>query len=165
MLRAATVADVSTIRQLAHDVWWPTYGRYLAHGQISLMLELIYSEQALRGQIEAGQCFSLALRGELTVGFVGWHPKPGSSKIMRIEKLYVSQSEQGKGTGKLLIDHVAEIAHAAGCSYLELNVNRYNPAKAFYERQGFVIVDTVDIPYHGYILNDYIMQMELKGGR
>ena len=153
------------IRQLANDIWWPTYGNYIDHGQIRLMLELIYSEPALRAQLEAGQCFSLALRGRTAVGFVGFQPKQDNPMTMRIEKLYVSQSEQGKGTGKLLINHVAKIAHAAGCSYLELNVNRYNPATDFYERQGFVIVDTVDTPYHDYVLNDYIMQKELGTDR
>src|SRR3546814_7974031 len=61
-LRTATVTDVPTIRQLAHDTWWPTYGAYIDHGQISLMLELIYSKNALRTQLAAGQCFAPALR-------------------------------------------------------------------------------------------------------
>src|SRR3546814_202410 len=164
-LRTATVTDVPTIRQLAHDTWWPTYGAYIDHGQISLMLELIYSKNALRTQLAAGQCFALALRGDTAVGFVGFQPKAGHPKTMRIEKLYVGQSEQGNGTGKLLINHVAQVALATDCSHLELNVNRYNPASGFYERQGFVITDTVDTPYHGYVLNDYIMQMELRAGR
>lgn len=162
-LQAATATDLPVIRRLAHDIWWPTYGSYIAQGQISLMLELIYSEKALRGQLEAGQRFSLAMRGDTAVGFVGFQPKHANLQIMRIEKLYVMQSEQGKGTGKLLIGHVAQIALADSCSYLELNVNRFNPAVRFYERQGFVLVDTVDIPYYGYVLNDYVMQKELEG--
>lgn len=160
-LRAATVADLPIIRQLAHDIWWPTYGSYLAHDQISLMLELIYSEPALLGQFEKGQYFTLALRDQTAVGFVGFQPKIGQSQVMRIEKLYITSSERGKGTGKLLINHVSQRALEAGCSALELNVNRDNPATTFYGRQGFVIVDTVDIPYHGYILNDYVMRKEI----
>lgn len=158
ILQAATAADVSSIRRLAHEIWWPTYGGFIAHGQISLMLELIYSEQALQAQIEAGQRFVLALRGQRAVGFVSFRPKPAEPDIMRIEKLYLSQSQQGKGTGRLLIDHVNQQAQVADCSLLELNVNRHNPAVGFYDRQGFVITDTVDIPYHGYVLNDYVMQ-------
>lgn len=160
-LRTAVAADMPTIRQLAHDIWWPTYGGYLASGQVSLMLELIYSEPALLRQLEAGQRFTIAMRGDTAVGFVGFVPKLGKPQIMRIEKLYVTSSEQGKGTGTLLINHVSRHALAAGCSFLELNVNRNNPATTFYDRQGFVIVDTVDIPYHGYVLNDYVMQKEL----
>ncbi len=164
-LQAATAADLSLIRQLAHDIWWPTYGSYLAHGQISLMLELIYSDEALLRQLHAGQRFSLALRDDTAVGFVGFQPKPGNPETMRIEKLYVSPSEQGKGTGKVLVNHVAESALTAGCAYLELNVNRYNSAGEFYRRQGFVVIDKVDIPYQGYVLNDYVMRKELRSER
>ena len=164
-LRTATAADLSIIRELAHDTWWPTYGGYLPHGQISLMLDLIYSEHALRSRLEAGQQFILAVREDVVVGFVGFQPKSDIPGAMRIEKLYVRLSEQGKGTGKLLINHVSQAALAAGCSHVELNVNRDNPAAEFYSRQGFVIVDKVDIPYHGYILNDYVMRKELGANR
>lgn len=127
------------------------------------MLELIYSEEALQAQLKTGQRFSLALRGGVSVGFVGFQPKHGMAKTMRIEKLYVMPPEQGKGTGKLLIDHVTQAALAGGYSCLELNVNRSNTAVRFYDRQGFVIIDTVDVPYHGYVLNDYVMQKKLAG--
>ena len=164
-LRVATVADVPIIHQLAHDIWWPTYGNYIDHGQIRLMLELIYSEPALLEQFKTGQRFVLAMRGHTAVGFVGFRAKPAHPQTMRIEKLYVSPSEQGKGTGKLLIHHVAQTALAAGCSRLELNVNRNNPAATFYDRQGFIVINTVDLPYHGYVLNDYVMQKELEANK
>lgn len=160
-LRTAIAADFSVIRELAHDIWWPTYGGYLPHGQISLMLDLIYSEHALRSQFEAGQRFILAERAYVAVGFVGFQPKPDMPETMRIEKLYVQPPEQGKGTGKLLISRVSQAALAAGCSHMELNVNRNNSAAEFYRQQGFVIADRVDTPYHGYTLNDYVMRKEL----
>lgn len=156
-IQSATPADVSTICRLAHEIWWPTYRDLLPHGQIRLMLELMYSESALLNQLENGQQFSLATRNGTAVGFVGFQIKPESS-VMRIEKLYVLPSEQGKGTGKRLINHVAALALAANLPCLELNVYRHNPAKAFYERQGFTVVSEVEIPYHGYALKDYIMQ-------
>lgn len=163
-LRNATEMDFAVIRRLAHEIWWPTYGSYLAHGQISLMLEQIYSESALMEQAEAGQVFTMAMRGDIAVGFVGFKAKRGEPCTMRIEKLYVAQSEHGKGTGTLLINHIAQVALTTGCSALELNVNRYNPAIGFYTRLGFAIVETVDIVYHGYTLNDYVMRKDLVNG-
>ncbi|WP_262248901.1 GNAT family N-acetyltransferase [Parapedobacter soli] len=161
-LKAATAADAPAIRQLAHDSWWTTYGGYLDRGQISLMLELIYSEASLLAQFETGQSFTLAMRGHTPVGFTGFQPKPAEPHTMRIEKLYILPSEQGRGTGKLLINHVAQAALAGGRPQLELNVNRNNPAVTFYQRLGFTVVDTVDTPYHGYVLNDYVMQKDLR---
>ncbi len=158
---AATDADVATIHRLAHAIWWPTYRDYIPHAQIALMLANQYTEEALHAQMEAGQHFSLALHDGQTVGFAGFRPKPADPLVMRIEKLYVLASEQGKGTGKRLIGHVAEAAMALGMHSLELNVNRDNPAVTYYRHQGFVITETVDIPYHGYVLNDFVMQKSL----
>lgn len=120
----------------------------------------MYSESALLDQLKKGQQFALAVRHNTPVGFVGFQSKLPLS-VMRIEKLYVLPSEQGKGTGKRLINYVAELASAATISTLELNVYRHNPAKTFYERQGFTVVSEVEILYHGYTLKDYIMQRPL----
>jgi len=156
-IQAATPADVATIHRLANEIWWPAYRDLLPHGQIRLMLEFMYAESALLNQLKSGQQFALASRNGTVVGFVGFQTKPDSS-IMRIEKLYVLPSEQGKGTGKRLIHHVAALATAADIHCLELNVYRHNPAKTFYERQGFTVVSEVEIPYHNYTLKDYVMQ-------
>lgn len=155
----ATTADIAVIGQLAVDSWWPAYGSYLPHGQIRLMLENMYSEDALKQQLAEGHHFLLAYHTGQPVGFAGLHRTEGCGQhLVRVEKLYILPSEQGKGIGRLLLDEAAEYAcmHGAGC--LELHVNRNNPAKRFYEKQGFTVIKTVDIPYHGYVLNDYVMR-------
>ncbi|MFC3200016.1 GNAT family N-acetyltransferase [Parapedobacter deserti] len=157
----ATLDEVFVINRLAHEIWWPAYAKLLPHDQIDFMLKAIYSFDALRNQMAAGQRFCLAKRNGDAIGFVGFQPKPSVRSIMRIEKLYVLPSEQKKGIGKLLIDYVAQIALTADLHCLELNVYQYNPAKAFYEREGFKVVEAVEIPYHGYVLNDYVMQKQL----
>lgn len=159
-IHTAKYEDLRIIHRLAHKIWWPTYGELLPHGQIRLMLDNIYSESSLRAQRESGQQFAIATRRDVAVGFVGYQPKQ-ELPAMRIEKLYVLPSEQGKGTGKRLIDHVVLCALDAGFSLLELNVYRHNPAKAFYEHMGFSVTAEVAIPYHGYTLRDYIMQKPL----
>lgn len=157
VIQQATEADVPTIQQLAYDVWWPTYGELLPHGQIDLMLDQFYSSDALQQQMTAGHQFWLAIREGLPVGFVGYRPKPSVRHVMRIERLYVLPSEHRRGTGTRLLNHVLRQAKVAGMRSLELNVYRNNPAKAFYERQGFQIAESIKIPYHGYVLDDYVM--------
>lgn len=156
-VQAAGPTDIPTIRQLANEIWWSTYRDLLPHDQISLMLELMYTDAALRDQLRKGQQFALAKRAGNAVGFVGFQHNPASS-LMRIEKLYILPAEQGRGIGKRLINHVAKLASSAGLKAMELNVYRRNPAKHFYERQGFAVISEVQIPYHGYVLEDYIMQ-------
>ena len=69
---------------------------------------------------------------------------------------------QGKGIGKLLIDHVEVLAVANESETLSLNVNRFNKAQFFYKKLGFEIVAEEDVPLdHGYLMEDFIMEKSL----
>ena len=74
-------------------------------------------------------------------------------------KLYIDPGQQGKGIGKILLDHVLTDIKPKGAGNLELNVNRHNKARQFYEKIGFVITK-VDIG-KGYFMNDYVMNLSL----
>src|SRR5690606_14706095 len=83
------------------------------------------------------------------------------SKVFKIHKLYLDHNSQGKGWGKLMIAHISELILEMGGDIIELNVNRNNPAIDFYLKQGFIIYKNIDIPYHSFVLNDYIMRKNL----
>ncbi|MBS1504124.1 MAG: GNAT family N-acetyltransferase, partial [Bacteroidetes bacterium] len=68
---------------------------------------------------------------------------------------------QGKGYGKILINEVAQRTRDAGKHRLDLNVNRYNKARTFYEKMGFTVAYEEDIPIGPYWMNDYVMRKEL----
>lgn len=71
--------------------------------------------------------------------------------------------QQGLGTGKMLLEYVINKAKGAGASLLELNVNRNNKAKSFYEKNGFIVFRQEDIDIdNGYFMNDYVMRLELR---
>ena len=59
--------------------------------------------------------------------------------------------------------HIAAEAKHKGASEIELNVNRYNPAKTFYEKIGFTLIGQEDIDIGGgHFMNDYIMVMKIE---
>ena len=119
----------------------------------------MYSEESLKEQMDSGIEFILAERENTPVAFAGFSlTEPG---IYKLHKLYVLPSEQGSGTGKKLILHISDFAREQGGKILELNVNRGNPASEFYKKAGFDIYRTVDIAYHNFILNDYVMRKNL----
>jgi GNAT superfamily N-acetyltransferase len=68
---------------------------------------------------------------------------------------------QGKGYGKMLLQAVEHAVLKAGENILELNVNRDNKAKQFYERMGFEVVYDEDIPIGPYWMNDHVMRKKL----
>jgi len=74
----------------------------------------------------------------------------------------VLPTEQGKGLGKLLIDKAIEIAIAQNQKAIFLNVNKYNKARFFYEKLGFIIVkDEVIEIGNGYVMDDYVMESDV----
>lgn len=160
IIRKATVKDVPLIHDLAEKIWWPTYQPILSDEQISFMLKDMYSEDALNQQIKEGAIFIIVSRENTDVAFAGYSIETDES-VLKIHKIYVLPSEQGKGTGKKLIEHLKDLATGMNLTQLELNVNRGNPALDFYQKLGFEIKNSVDIPYHQFVLNDYVMRLVL----
>lgn len=154
----ANKEDAELIQQLAHSIWYPTYQDILSKKQIDFMLEKMYSAEAIGASIQLKSNFFLLFAEDEAVGFIGIEPR---GDLLRIEKIYLLPSTQGKGFGKLLIDFAAEEARKQGLSELELNVNRSNNAYHFYLKQGFRVVEEVDIPYYEFILDDYIMRKKI----
>jgi len=162
-LREATPADVETIRKMAQEIWYATYLSILTKEQLDYMLTEIYSAEKLTQQISNNeQTFLLVIEDEKIVAFAAYSPREEDPEIYKLHKLYCLPATQGKGYGKLLINEVSAKVLAAGKHLLELNVNRYNKAKSFYEKMGFKVMYEDDIAIGPYWMNDYIMHKELK---
>lgn len=121
----------------------------------------MYAPSALAQQFSEGITFLVAERNGVAVGFAAFSETNRQEQVFKLHKLYLLPSEQGKGTGKLLIEEVRTQAKNLGGLILELNVNRGNKAVDFYKKQGFDIHQTLDIPYHTFVLNDYVMRKPL----
>jgi ribosomal protein S18 acetylase RimI-like enzyme len=162
-IREATSEDAVIIRQMAEETWWATYSSILEPEQIEFMLNAIYEVNKLKKLIEQNnQTFILLLEDGTPVAFAGYSPREENPEIYKLHKLYCLPQTQGKGYGKLLIDEVASRVKKAGKNILELNVNRHNKAKQFYERQGFSVAYEEDIPIGPYWMNDYVMTKTLS---
>jgi len=162
-IRDAGVADLTIIQNLAEKTWWPTYSAILTPEQIRYMLQTIYSSAAMEKVIRDGsQQFILLSDEHADQGFASYGPRKEDQTIFKLHKLYILPGNQGKGYGRLLIDEVCRRIEARGSSTLDLNVNRYNPAKTFYEKIGFTVIYEEDVPIGPYWMNDYVMRLNLK---
>jgi diamine N-acetyltransferase len=161
-IRKATPGDAQTIRQLAEDTWWITYSPILEKEQISFMLDEIYSIGKLSHQLENNlQTYILLLEGDKAVAFTAFSPREEDLEVYKLHKLYCLPETQGKGYGKVLINEVINETLKAGKHQLDLNVNRYNKAKTFYEKMGFEVIYEEDIAIGPYFMNDYVMRKQL----
>lgn len=160
ILRLASPQDVSLIQNLAQQVWPHTYQHILTPNQIQYMMNMSYSTPALQEQMSRGHFFFVVYNQSNPVGFVSVGGV-GAGQY-RLHKIYVLGSEQGKGTGRLVLESIMVYLRNAGGKSLELNVNRNNRARSFYEKMGFVIIRQEDIDIgEGFFMNDFVMQRPL----
>lgn len=161
----ATPKDIPTIRSIAEETWWPTYGPILSVEQIRFMLDHIYSEHALDTAIKSGtQTFVILFDEKGSQGFASYGIKNEDSQICKLHKLYILPGNHGKGYGKLLIEEIKVRALSLNAEKLDLNVNRQNPAIGFYQKLGFKIIKEEDVPIGPYWMNDYVMRLQLLDG-
>jgi RimJ/RimL family protein N-acetyltransferase len=104
--------------------------------------------------------------GERLVGFCGYRRQQLSRVRHRadIGPFFVTQSHQGSGAAKVLMDGVIKEAKDSGVAQLELFVDTENQrAIAFYKRQGFELVamrvDSIRI--NGQSRNDYFFTLRI----
>lgn len=158
----ATVADLKIITEIAHKTWPLTYGKILSPAQLEYMLNAFYSDKALRANMKNGHEFILAKENDICLGFASFEHHHKNGNTTKIHKIYILPETQGKGIGKLLIDTIAQFAKENNTNSLLLNVNRFNKALTFYQKQGFEIIEEIDIELeHGYLMEDYVMEKEI----
>ena len=157
----ATASDIPLIRQLTFDIWPKTYSVVISKEQIDYMLEMMYNPATLQKQMEEDGCtFIIVYDDKEPVAFASYNET--EPQLWKLNKIYILQSQQGKGTGKFIINYIVDEIKTKHAKALQLQVNRENKAKDFYEKLGFKIIQTADFDIgNGYFMNDYVMSYEL----
>jgi ribosomal protein S18 acetylase RimI-like enzyme len=126
------------------------------------MMQLFYSSESLFIQMKEKQHqFIVALINNEPIAFASYG-EMGEAGVYKLHKIYVQPALQGKSVGKRIIDYILKHIETYKGTALELNVNRNNAAKQFYEKLGFSVVREEDIDIgNGYYMNDYVMRKTL----
>jgi ribosomal protein S18 acetylase RimI-like enzyme len=161
-IKHAQINDLPIINQLAHEIWPYAYLEILGEAQLKYMLDKIYSLPSLEHQLAVlNHSFILATENNIPIGFASYSPHDDNA-VYHLNKIYVLPDQQGKNIGKKMLDHIISAIKKSGASSLQLNVNRYNKALHFYEKQGFKVIRKEDIEIgSGYFMNDYVLEMHL----
>ncbi len=156
----STPFEIPFIEEIVEETWPHAYGQILTPEQLRFMLDTIYSKKALEQVMNDGsQKFLLLKDHEGYQGFASYGRRPNEPEVFKLHKIYIRPGCQGKGYGKMLIDEIKSDLRKQGIRLLDLNVNRYNPAKEFYLKLGFKVIREEDIPIGPYWMNDYVMRM------
>lgn len=162
-IRKATTEDIPAIIKIARITWPVAYKNILSEEQLKYMLDKFYDPEELKSQIETGQYFILALdENNVIAGFASFGKSEDTPGTFHLHKLYVLPEFQKLHAGRMLLDYAIEETSRLGVQEINLNVNRFNTARYFYEKLGFKIVRKVDNPIgNGYFMNDFIMTKKL----
>jgi GNAT superfamily N-acetyltransferase len=163
-IRAANSGDLQMIQHMAHEIWPHAYGKILSAAQLQYMLDKMYSLSSLQHQlVDLQHDFIIVSDDDVPAGFASFSAEKNDNFIFHLHKIYVSHERQGSGAGKMLLEYIIARIKELGATSLELNVNRHNNARYFYEKQGFLIKEEVDTDIgEGFFMNDFIMQLKLK---
>ncbi len=162
-IRQAIVSDAPIIQNLAETIWWPTYSSILKPDQIRYMLDHIYDLNTITKQITTGsQCYLVMEENSTPVGFASYSKRSEDPSVHKLHKLYCLPARQGQGNGRQLLAAVEKRTLEEGNKLLDLNVNKFNPARSFYEKMGFSVIYEEDIPIGPYWMNDFVMRKQLS---
>ena len=162
-IRHASIEDIPIIIDLAYRTWFVTYKGIISESQINYMFGEIYHPDALYKQITFLQHHFLILyEDDIPVAYASYSKIPDAAYIYKLHKIYILPEKQGKKYGAELIKKVEKIVCSEGGKYLQLNVNRNNKAKGFYERLGYKVIEIQDIAIGEFWMNDYLMEIDLS---
>lgn len=151
--------DISTVQQLAREIWEEHYLPIIGQQQIDYMLDLFYSTEKIQKELEEGVYWEILYLENEAIGYLVCEVE---KENIQLSKLYLKSKVRGKGLGKFLIDRSIEIAKENNKNSIRLNVNKNNTQSiAFYERVGFLKVEegVFDIG-NGYFMDDFIYEMK-----
>src|SRR5215470_5992838 len=103
-IKKATAQDIPLIRELCFKIWPQTYAPILSQDRIDYMLEYMYSAGALQRQMTEGSQFIFVYDDAEPVGYAAYLHK--GHGVYKLDKIYVLPSQQGKGTGRFVIDYI-----------------------------------------------------------
>ncbi len=159
---SASPMDIASIQSIVREVWPVAYKEMITKEQIDYMLKMMYSDESLLRQMTLEECeFILALDDTgAVVGFASY----GEIKahVFKLHKLYVYSNQQGKGTGKMLLDEVCVKSIEQGGTSIELQVNKKNTARKFYENNGFSLKHEAIFEIgNGFVMDDFVLERRL----
>ena len=161
-IKLASIEDIPAIVKIAYDTWFVTYQDVISQAQIEYMFGEMYTPESIYKQMDFYKhAFLILYQAEIPIGFASYGKLEEPINTYKLHKLYLLPIEQNKGFGRMLLNEVEKQVADLGADYLHLNVNRKNPALSFYEKLGYEIIETVDIPFAEFWLNDFILSKKI----
>lgn len=161
VFRTATPADIQTLQILAREIWREAYAGMITPEQIAYMLELMYADHVIAGEISSGMVWEIIELNGNACGFISYGM--ADNNAVKLSKIYIHKDTRGRGLAKAALQRIIDYACDNRRTSVYLTVNKQNRrAIRAYEKSSFVIADSAvfDIG-NGFVMDDYIMRLTL----
>jgi putative acetyltransferase len=149
IIREATLQDVNEIAILFHN----TIRRINVHdyspAQIERWAGTAPEPEKWKARLETHQTFVACLGGEIA-GFAEFETDG------HIDALYVHHDHQNEGIASLLLERIEQ--EAKRLEIVRLYTEASRTACLFFERKGFVVIQSQDVEYRGVRFRNYKME-------
>lgn len=153
--------QLTELAKLAKKIWNDYFLGIITQEQIDYMVEMNQSYPAIKKAIhEQHYRYYLAYEEGVMVGYMG--VKPEDDRLF-LSKLYLDAHVRGKGYASILFNEAIKLCGELKLKAIYLTCNKHNEhSLAVYNKKGFKVIDEVETDIgHGFIMDDYIMELAL----
>ena len=157
---SADYSNIDKLATFAREVFIDYYEDLIGIDQCEYMVELFLSDKAITKLIEDGAVFRVLMIDDKIIGFTEYIKE--EDRVF-LSKLYIDKHYRHKGYGKLLYEDCVKYTLDNNLNKIYLTVNKHNTSSfEIYKHLGFKVIDSVvnDIG-NNYVMDDYIMQLDL----
>lgn len=165
-IRPARPSDALGIAIVQAYTWKTTYTGLMPEAAIEARVRTLrQNAEAIRQSITtSGRTFLVAECQNTIVGFAacGLSRSEAYSEDGEVQALYVLQGFQGSGIGRRLFRRCGELLRQRGCAQMLVNCLAGNPALAFYEKMGGVVVGSRSDEVAGGTITEQVLRFSLE---
>jgi len=154
-------ADVRRLAKVAREVWREANVAFCTPEQVEYMIEKFQSFEAITWRLMQGYRYFLIEDGDEILGYFGVQ---NQGERMFLSKFYILKQNRGRGLFSMGLQRMIDICKEDGLESIYLTVNRNNThAYEVYLAKGFKVIaeECADIGF-GFVMDDYIMEYEVK---
>ncbi len=156
-----TEEEIRVLEGLASKIWRTYWTQMLEKEHAEYMFEKFQSYNAIKEQLSQGYVYKiLSCENEN----VGYYSILDAKEYLYLSKIYMDEGFRGRGYGKKMLQDIVNTSKILNLSKIRLNVNKYNTnsIKA-YENWGFKIIESVVLDVgQGFVMDDYVMELDLS---
>lgn len=151
-------SDIKDVKNVAELSWHDTYDGIIPVEVRTKFLSEAYNEDVLLMRLERSPFYVAKVENQV-IGFANFSNKKENGNV-DLAAIYLHPAYQKQGLGSALL--------AYGCDQLKPNqvfveVESDNvKGKSFYEKKGFIVVDTFDDVFDGHILKTVRMSLDVS---